>query len=299
MGSPEFAVPTLRALLDAGHEVICVYTQPPRPAGRGHRQRSSPVHAVARDCGLPVRTPRTLRAEEEQRAFAALEADAAVVAAYGLILPGAVLSAPRLGCFNVHASLLPRWRGAAPIQRALLAGDEQSGVTIMLMDEGLDTGPMLLQRKVPITATTTAAALHDTLAALGAEAMVETLAGVVAGTITPQPQPQQGVSYARKLARDEGRLDWRRSAADLERMVRALNPWPGTWFEHAGERIKVLWAETATGSGRPGVVLGDDLTIACGDGALRPLRLQRPGKAPTEAEGFLRGYRIDAGTRLG
>ncbi len=300
MGSPEFAVPTLAALLRAGHHIACVYAQPPRAAGRGQRLRPTAVHAFAEAHGLDVRTPRTLKEEDAQRAFAALAADAAVVAAYGLILPPPVLAAPRLGCFNLHGSLLPRWRGAAPIQRAILAGDTETGVTIMQMEAGLDTGPMLLSQAVPITPTATAASLHDTLATLGAELMVVALEGVAAGTIRAVKQPEQGVTYAPKLERDEGRLDWQQSAADLDRRVRAFDPWPGAWFEVAGERIKVLSAAIATvDPAPPGTVTDDRLTIACGRDALRPLRVQRAGRAVMDTDAFLRGTRIAAGTVLG
>lgn len=298
MGTPDFAVPSLSALLEAGHEVACVYSQPPRPAGRGHKERPSPVHAFAESRGLPVRTPRTLRDEGEQAAFAALEADLAVVAAYGLILPRPILEAPRLGCVNVHASLLPRWRGAAPIQRAIMAGDAETGVTIMRMEEGLDTGPMLLWQAVPITPATTAGDLHDTLADLGARLLVRALAGLEAGEITPVPQPEDGVTYARKIEKGEGRLDWRRPAGELERLIRAMAPAPGAWFEHGGERIKVLAAEVVDASGTPGTVLDDRLAIACGQAALRPLKLQRAGKAPLDVDAFLRGYALPAGTVL-
>ncbi|MEI6557565.1 MAG: methionyl-tRNA formyltransferase [Rhodospirillaceae bacterium] len=289
MGTPDFAVPALQALIDAGHEIACVYSQPPRPAGRGHQLQRSPVQALAEAHGLPVRTPKSLRPAEVQAGFAALGLDAAVVAAYGLILPVPVLTAPRLGCINIHGSLLPRWRGAAPIHRALLAGDNETGITIMQVEAGLDTGPMLLAATVPITATTTAAALHDALAALGARLIVDALDGLAAGRLGATPQPAEGVTYAAKLEREEGRLDWSRPAAELERRVRALNPWPGVWFESAGERIKVLAAEPAGGSGRPGSLLGDDLTVACGEGALRLTRVQRQGRAVVDGAAFLRG----------
>jgi methionyl-tRNA formyltransferase len=299
MGTPDFAVPILRALSAAGHQVVAVYTQPPRPAGRGHREQPSPVQRAAADAGIPVHAPARLDAAE-QETFRALALDAAVVAAYGLILPKPVLAAPRLGCLNVHASLLPRWRGAAPIQRAILAGDRESGVTIMQMDAGLDTGPMLLAEAVPLGPETTAATLHDALAALGARLIVRALAGRADGTLAPRPQPAEGVTYARKLARDEGRLDWRKPAAELERAVRALNPAPGVWFERAGERIRVLAAALAKGrSDAPaGMVLDDALTIACGSGALRLTRLQRSGRAAVDAEAFLRGYALPPGTEL-
>ena len=296
MGSPDFSVPVLEALLAAGHEVACVYSQPPKPAGRGHKERPCPVHAFAESKGLPVRTPRSLKGPEEQAAFAALGADAAVVAAYGLILPKGILEAPRFGCLNVHASLLPRWRGAAPIQRAILAGDRESGVTIMRMDEGLDTGAMLLKESVAIGPETTASSLHDALSALGARSIIAALANL--GALDPEPQPEEGVTYARKLEREEGRIDWTRDAAFLERQVRALNPWPGVWFERAGARIKVLAAEAAPGRGAPGLVLDDRLAVACGSGALRLTRVQKEGKGPMAAEDFLRGNPIPTGTRV-
>ncbi|HYC13190.1 MAG TPA: methionyl-tRNA formyltransferase [Stellaceae bacterium] len=298
MGTPDFAVPILGAIRAAGHEIAAVYTQPPRPAGRGHQPQPSPVARAAAAAGIPVHTPAKLdRAEVE--GFRALGLDAAVVAAYGLILPPSVLSAPRLGCINVHASLLPRWRGAAPIQRAILAGDGESGVTIMQMEAGLDTGPMLLKEAVPIGPKTTAQELHDRLAALGARLIVEALDGLTAGTLRGVPQPAEGVTYAKKLQREEGRLDWHKPAVELERAVRALNPAPGVWLEHEGERIKVLAAEIVPApSGAPGTVLDAALTVACGSGALRLTRLQRPGRAPMEAEALLRGFTIPAGTRL-
>ena len=298
LGSAEFSVPTLAALVRAGHTVVCVYSQPPKPVGRGHKERRTAVHAFAEAHGLLVRTPKTLKHADEQEAFARLELDAAVVAAFGLILPPAVLEAPRLGCFNVHASLLPRWRGAAPIQRAILAGDHMTGVTIMKVDEGLDTGPMLLAGRISITPRTTTTELHDTLANLGADLIIDALEGVAEGNLVPQPQPDTGATYARKLEREEGRLDWSRPAEDLERAVRALNPWPGVWFEHGSERVKVLAAEVIASAGTPGTVLDDHLTVACGSGALRPVRVQRSGKAPTETDAFLRGYSLPAGTHF-
>lgn len=299
MGTPDFAVTPLAALLDAGHEVCCVYSQPPRPAGRGHKLRPSPVHAFAESKGIAVRTPRRLRAAEEQEAFAALNADVAVVAAYGLILPKPVLEAPRHGCINIHASLLPRWRGAAPIQHAILAGDRETGVTVMQMDEGLDTGDMLLWKAVPISPETTATSLHDALAALGARLIVDAMARLEAGILTATPQPAERATYAGKLTREDGRLDWRRPSIDLERQVRALTPWPGTWFLHDNVVLKVSGAELVPGaSGAPGKVLDDRLTIACGEGALRPTRIQRPGKAPMTAAELLRGYALPAGTLL-
>jgi methionyl-tRNA formyltransferase len=300
MGSPDFAVPVLGALMEAGHEIACVYAQPPRPAGRGHQERPAPVHAFAAERGLAVRTPVSLKkSEAEQDAFVALGADAAVTAAYGLILPKRVVEAPRLGCLNVHASQLPRWRGAAPIQRAILAGDAETGVTLMRMDEGLDTGPILLMERVPITPDTTAGTLHDALAEVGARLAVEGLAGLAEGRIVPRPQPTEGATYAAKLEREESRLDWRLPAADLERRVRAFQPSPGAWCEVAGSRVKVLAARVLPGAGQPpGTVVDDALTVACGEGALRLERVQREGKAPAEAAAFLRGFAVPAGSRL-
>ena len=299
MGTPDFAVPSLRALAAAGHEVAAVYTQPPRPAGRGHKPQASPVQACAEAEGWPVRAPTSLKDASEQAAFAALGLDAAVVVAYGLILPRAVLRAPRLGCLNVHASLLPRWRGAAPIQRAIMADDAETGITIMQMDEGLDTGPILLREAVPIEAETTAADLHDTLAVLGARLIVEALEGLAAGILTPRPQPETGVTYAAKLTKADGRLDWRRPAEELARQVRALAPWPGATIEAGGERLKVLSAEAVDGaSAPPGTVLDDAFTVACGGGVLRLTRLQRPGKAPMAAADLVRGFPVPCGMRL-
>ena len=300
MGTPDFAVPSLAALIAAGHDIATVYCQPPRPAGRGNKVQPSAVQLFAEGQGLAVRHPARLRDPEAQADFAALGLDAAVVAAYGLILPKPVLAAPRLGCLNVHASLLPRWRGAAPIQRAILAGDAETGVTIMQMEEGLDTGPILLAEGVPLGPTTTASALHDRLAALGAKLIVTALERLAAGRLTAQPQPEAGVTYATKLTREEGRLDWRRPAVELERAVRGLNPWPGVWFEREGERIKVLAAELVAGmpDATPGTVLDDGLAIACGSGALRPVLLQRAGRAPAAASAFLRGYAIARGSVL-
>ena len=301
MGTPDIAVPSLAALMEAGHEIACVYSQPPRPAGRGQRERPSPVQAYAEAHGLPVRYPTSLRDSDAQRDFSALGADAAIVIAYGLILPPAILEAPRLGCFNIHMSLLPRWRGAAPIQRAIMAGDTETGVTIMQMDEGLDTGAILRREAVPITGETTAEVLHDLLADRGARLIAETLERVAQGDLVATPQPGDGATYAKKLTREDGRLDWRRDADDLDLQCRALNPWPGTWFENNGERIRVLAAEPVGGStdAPPGTVIDDRATIACGSGALRLLRLQRPGKAAMEADAFLRGYGLARGTILG
>ena len=299
-GTPDFAVPVLAGLLEAGHGVVCVYSQPPRPAGRGHRARPAPVHRFAEARGLAVRTPTTLKDPKVQRDFAALGLDAAVVAAYGLLLPAEILSAPRLGCLNVHASLLPRWRGAAPIARAILAGDAESGVTIMRMSEDLDSGVIVLQERMPVPSAATAASLEDALAGLGARLIVQALDGLDRGRLEPVPQPADGVTWAAKLTRAEGRLDWHRPAAELERRVRAFAPQPGAWFTHDGERIKVLAAAIAPaeGEGRPGVVLDDRLTVACGEDALRLLELQRAGRAAMSAAAFLRGYEIPAGAAL-
>lgn len=295
MGSPAFAVPALEALQRAGHEIVAVYSQPPRPSGRGFVVRPSPVHAAALALGLSVRTPARLRNDTtEHAAFAALDLDAAVVAAYGLILPQAMLAAPRRGCINIHASLLPRWRGAAPIQAAVLAGDMETGITVMQMDAGLDTGAMLARGRVPIGPRTTAAELHDILAALGSNLLLETLET----RPVPVPQPPEGASYAAKLTRDSGRLDWTHSAARLDRQVRGLTPWPGTWAMLDTEVLKILRAEPALGSGTPGTVLDDGLLVACAEGALRLLRIQRPGRAPMDATALLRGFAIPPGTRL-
>src|SRR5436190_4994906 len=254
LGTSEFAVPALQALVDAGHDVVAVYTRAPRPAGRGQQERKTPVHLLAEKLGLPVRTPGTLKTDEEAAAFAALDLDAAVVVSYGHILTKPFLAAPVLGCLNIHGSLLPRWRGAAPIHRAILAGDSETGVTTMCMDEGLDTGPMLLAERTPISAADTAQTVHDRLAELGATLIVSTLDELVTKSIEPVPQSGEGVTYAHKLGKEEGVLDWRRPAAELERKVRAFRPWPGTSFELDGEHIKVLEATLALASGAPGTV---------------------------------------------
>jgi methionyl-tRNA formyltransferase len=298
MGTPDFAVPALLALIQAGHQIAAVYTQPPRPAGRGHRLQPSAVHRAAAEAQLPVCHPATLRTPEAQAEFRELGLDAVVVAAYGLILPQPILDAPRLGCFNIHASLLPRWRGAAPIHRAILAGDAETGVTIMRMEAGLDTGPMLSAERVRIGPQTTTPELHDTLAALGARLIVPAIEAVAEGEAVETPQPEEGVTYAAKVTSEDGRIGWA-DAAEVDRQVRALTPKPGAWFEHAGERIKVLSAAPAEAAGEPGTVLDDALTVACGRGAIRLVRLQRPGKAPVPARDLLNGFAIPAGTRLG
>ena len=294
MGSPDFAVPTLEALVAAGHEVVAVYTQPPRPAGRGKAERATAVERRARELGIAVRSPRSLRGAEEQGEFDALGADVAVVAAYGLILPQEVLDAPRNGCLNVHGSLLPRWRGAAPVQRAIMAGDEVTGVTIMRMEAGLDTGPMLLKREVAIGRKNSAQVTAE-LAEIGAKTMAEVLAS---GNFEGEPQPEQGVTYAAKIAKQEARIDWSRPADDIVRQVQGLAPFPGAWFEAAGERVKLLAAELVEGRGAAGDVLDVRLTIACGNDAIRPTLAQRAGKAPMQTDELLRGFAIPAGTRL-
>jgi methionyl-tRNA formyltransferase len=298
MGTPDFAAANLAALIAAGHDIAAVYSQPPRPAGRGQQARPSPVQKLAESHGLPVLTPTSLKTVETQQQFAALGLDVAVVVAYGLLLPRAILESPRHGCLNVHASLLPRWRGAAPIQRAILAGDGESGITIMQMDQGLDTGPMLLRRAIEIGPRETGATLHDRLASLGAALIVEALEGLSAGRLQPIPQPTEGATYAAKLTRQEERLDWREPATLLDRRVRALAPRPGAWCEIAGERVKVLEAEAVEGRGQAGHLIDDRLTIACGEGALRLLKLQRAGKAALAAEDFQRGFRLGPGTAL-
>jgi methionyl-tRNA formyltransferase len=301
MGTPEFAVPALQALAAAGHEIAAVYCQPPRPAGRGKAPRPSPVQMQAEALGLEVRTPVTLRDQDEQAAFAALKLDAAVVAAYGLILPVAILGAPRLGCFNIHASLLPRWRGAAPIVRAILAGDEDSGVTIMQMEKGLDTGPMLATARTPIDRKT-GGELTAELSEKGARLMVEVLADV--SSYPAIPQPDDGVTYAAKIEKAEARLDFSQSAEWVERQIRAFNPMPGAFFEIEGERVRVLRADIVVphlrpaGVGEAGVVADSQLTIACGQGGIRPTLVQRAGRAAMSAAELLRGFAIPPGTRL-
>jgi methionyl-tRNA formyltransferase len=302
MGTPPFAARALVALISAGHDIAVVYSQPPRRAGRGQKLVPSPVQALAETRGIPVRSPKSLKPAEEHAAFAALGLDLAVVAAYGLILPQPVLEAPRLGCINIHGSLLPRWRGAAPIQRAILAGDSETGITIMRMETGLDTGPMLLKRSVPIGRWTTASSLTEQLADLGAEMIVEAITALAAGALPETPQPAEGVTYAAKLDRSEGAIDWTLSAADLDRRVRALNPWPGTVFMALGERIKLLEASIRAGGGPPGTVLepADDGSpvVACGEGALTLTSLQRPGRNAQDGAAFMRGFYLPQGAIL-
>jgi methionyl-tRNA formyltransferase len=295
MGTPDFAVPTLDALIAAGHEVVAAYSQPPRPAGRGKAPRPSPVQTAAAAAGIPVRAPLSLRDPEAQREFAELDSDVAVVVAYGLLLPEPVLRAPRHGCFNVHASLLPRWRGAAPIQRAILAGDAVTGVTIMAMEQGLDSGPVLAMRETPVDRKT-AGALAEELAGTGAALMVDVLESL--GDRVAQPQPDEGVTYAQKIAKEEARLRFEEAAATVERQVRAFNPNPGAFFEVGGERIKLLAADVAETSGEPGTVLDGRLTIACGRGALAPSLVQRAGRGAMPPDELLRGFSIPPGTRL-
>ncbi|MFA6265650.1 MAG: methionyl-tRNA formyltransferase [Pseudolabrys sp.] len=299
MGTPDFAVPTLLALHAAGHDIVAVYTRAAKPGGRrGLDLVPTPVAREASGLGLKVLTPKTLRHEEAQAEFAALNADAAVVVAYGLILPKAVLEAPRLGCFNVHASLLPRWRGAAPIHRAIMAGDAESGVTIMQMDEGLDTGAMVMARALPILPDMTTGELHDALARLGAELMPGALAAAECGTLALTPQPAAGVTYAEKISKSESRIDWAKPAREVHNHIRGLSPFPGAWFEFEGVRVKVLRSTLGSGSGAPGTALDDDLTIACGDGAVRLVQVQREGKKAMSAEEFLRGTAVMKGTRV-
>jgi methionyl-tRNA formyltransferase len=296
MGTPDFAVPALDALVGAEHDVLAVYTQPPRPAGRGQQARPGPVARRAATLGLPVRHPVSLRDPVEQMAFAALGAEVAVVAAYGLILPQPILSAPERGCLNIHASLLPRWRGAAPIQRAILAGDAETGVSIMVMEAGLDTGPVLMRRPVPVGPRDTAGTLHDRLSALGAEAIVAALARL--DDLEAEPQPEEGVTYAAKIDKAEAHVDWSRPAVEVDRVIRALSPFPGAWCQIGGERVKLLLSETAEGAGPAGTALDDRLTVACGTGAVRILELQRAGRAAGPAREVLRGFPVPAGSRL-
>lgn len=295
MGTPEFAVPTLDALVAAGHDVVAVYSQPPRRAGRGKALTPSPVQRRAEELRIMVRTPVSLKDADVQAEFAALAADVAVVAAYGLLLPRAVLDAPRIGCLNVHGSLLPRWRGAAPIQRAILAGDAETGVGIMQVEAGLDTGPVRLEGRTAIDAKTTGA-LTDELAAMGAGLMVKVLADP--DTYPPVAQASEGVTHAAKVDKAEARLDFGRSAIDVERQVRAFAPAPGAFFEYLGERVRILAGEVVDGVGVPGEVIDDALTIACADGALRPVRVQRAGRGVMSADELLRGFAIPRGTRL-
>jgi methionyl-tRNA formyltransferase len=300
MGTPDFSVPVLSELIGAGHEIAAVYSQPPRKAGRGMSEQPSPVHRFAESHGLPVRTPVSLKSPQDQQAFADLDIDVAIVVAYGLILPEPVLDAPRLGCLNLHASLLPRWRGAAPIQRAIMAGDSETGVMVMQMDVGLDTGPVLLAEHVPIGPTSTAGSLHDELSQIGASLMVRALAALSRGSLHATPQPDEGVTYAKKIEKEEARIDWSRPAHDLDCHIRGLTPSPGAFFETASTRVKILRATPVAGKAAPGEVISLDgaITIACGEGALKIAELQRAGKGPMNADDFLRGFPLKKGERL-
>jgi methionyl-tRNA formyltransferase len=297
MGTPDFAVPTLAELIAQGHDIAAVYSQPPRPKGRGMALEPGPVHKFAQSAKLMVRTPLSLKGADEQTAFAALNLDAAIVVAYGLLLPKAILDAPRLGCFNLHASLLPRWRGAAPIQRAVMAGDAQTGVMVMQMEEGLDTGPVLMAERVRI-GRKTSGELGSELSRLGADLMVRALGALERGAVTPQAQSENSVTYAKKISKDEARIDWTRSAHEIDCHIRGLSPFPGAWTEVNGERLKILYAEPANGSGRPGVTLDDALTVACGDGAVKLLKVQRAGGKAMDADALLKGFAVPAGSQL-
>jgi methionyl-tRNA formyltransferase len=302
MGTPDFSVPTLSEIVGAGHEVCAVYSQPPRPAGRGMAEQKSPVHRFADSVGIEVRTPVNFKAADERQAFAALEVDAAVVVAYGLLLPVTVLEATRLGCFNLHASKLPRWRGAAPIQRAIMAGDVETAAAVMRMEKGLDTGPVCLAERVAIGPDMTAGELHDELARQGAGLMVRALGALERDLLDCVAQPQDGVTYAAKIDKMEARIDFARPAPEVHNHVRGLSPFPGAWFEAEvngkAERIKVLRTTLTDGTGAPGEVLDDRLAIACGAGAIRLEELQRAGKKPMRAEELLRGFALPPGTRL-
>ncbi|HEU4660260.1 MAG TPA: methionyl-tRNA formyltransferase [Pseudolabrys sp.] len=298
MGTPDFAVPTLVELAAHGHEIAAVYTRAPKPAGRGMEMQETPVAREAKKLGVPVFTPATLKNEQTQAAFRAHKADAAIVVAYGLILPKPVLDAPELGCFNVHASLLPRWRGAAPINRAIMAGDTESGVTIMKIDEGLDTGDIAMAERVPIGADMTAGDLHDVLARIGADLMLRALAAADRGSLTLTPQGETGITYAAKISKDETRIDWSKPWREVHDHIRGLSPYPGAWFEIDGVRVKALRSTRGEGKGVPGTVLDKALTIACGDGAVRLTQVQRAGRQPMAVEEFLRGARVEPGTAI-
>ncbi|PCJ31729.1 MAG: methionyl-tRNA formyltransferase [Alphaproteobacteria bacterium] len=297
MGTPEFSVDILQALYDAGHDIAAVYCQPPSRSGRGRKERPSPVHILAERLNIPVFTPRSLKSPEEQQKFKSLNLDLAVVVAYGLILPKEILDAPKYGCLNIHASLLPRWRGAAPIHRAIMAGDKVTGVDIMVMEAGLDTGPVILERPIDILPTDTTGSLHDKLKALGAEAIIPAIEGYVTGALIPKPQGDKGISYAHKIDKQEALIDWQRPAEDLRNHIHGLSPFPGAYSMAGGERIKMLQAEVTEGSGAAGHLIAAPLTIACGDGqALRILKAQRAGKGPMSADELLRGLPLPLGT---
>jgi methionyl-tRNA formyltransferase len=296
MGTPDFSVPVLDALVAGGHEIAAVYCQPPRPAGRGKKDRATPVHARANELGFEVRHPVSLKGAQEQAAFADLKADVAVVVAYGLILPQAVLDAPRYGCLNIHASLLPRWRGAAPIHRAIMAGDAQTGICIMQMEAGLDTGPVLMRRATDIGRQETTGELHDRLSAMGSDMIVEALDRL--DSLTPEPQSDVGVTYAAKIDKSEARINWALPAAQVDAQIRGLSPFPGAWTEVQGQRLKLLASRMAKGQGAPGEVLDEALTVACGEGAVQLLRLQRAGRGAQDADEFLRGMPLPKGAML-
>ncbi len=302
MGTPEFSVPTLAEIIGAGHEVVAVYSQPPRPAGRGMSETKSPVHQFAEQSGIPVFTPKSLRTPEAQAQFAAHDADVAVVVAYGLILPQPVLAAPKYGCLNLHGSKLPRWRGAAPIQRAIMAGDTETAAMVMRMDEGLDTGPVCLSEIIPIGPDMTAGELHDTMKLQGAGLMVRALAALERDSLTETPQPAEGVTYAAKIEKGEGRIDFSKPAREVHNLVRGLSPFPGAFIEITSggkaERLKILRMSLAPGAGLPGIVLDDKSTIACGEGAVRLVEVQRSGKRPMSAGEFLRGFQLPVGSKL-
>ena len=299
MGTPEFSAATLRALAEAGHDIAAVYSQPPRPAGRrGLELTKSPVHLAAEELGIEVRTPRSLKGAEEQEAFSALEADVAVVVAYGLLLPKAILEGTRLGAYNGHASLLPRWRGAAPIQRAIMAGDTETGMMAMKMDEGLDTGPVALTERVTIAPDMTAGELHDALMATGAGLMVRTVAALEKGELDLTPQPEDGAIYAAKISKEETRIDWSLPATQVHNRIRGLSPFPGAWCEMGSERVKLLRSTLAQGAGQPGEILDDNLAVACGEGAVRLVEVQRAGAKAMDAQTFLRGAKLGKGDFL-
>ena len=297
MGTPDFAVPTLAELIAQGHEIAAVYSQPPRPKGRGMSLEPGPVHKFAESAKLPVRTPLSLKGEDEQAGFAALELDAAIVVAYGLLLPKPILEAPMLGCFNLHGSLLPRWRGAAPIQRAVMAGDAETGVMVMQMEEGLDTGPVLMAEKVPV-GRKTSGELATELSRLGADLMVRALGALERGAITSRPQSEEGVTYAKKISKDEARIDWSKSAGEIDCLIRGLAPSPGAFTEVKGERLKILYAMPVTDRGEAGEIITDDLTVACGEGALKLLKVQRAGKGAMEARELLKGFPLPPGAKF-
>ena len=298
MGTPDFGAPTLAELIGQGHQIAAVYTQPPRPKGRGLAAEPSPVAKLAQTYDLEVRTPATLKDEAAQKAFVELDVDAAIVVAYGLLLPSPILEAPKLGCFNLHGSLLPRWRGAAPIQRAIMADDEETGVMVMRMEEGLDTGPVLMAERITI-ARKTYGELHDELSRLGADLMARVLGALERGSIEERPQPEDGVTYARKILKDEARIDWTKSAREIDCLIRGLSPVPGAWCEARGERLKILYGEPVAGSGAAGEILDDALTVACGEGALSLKRVQRAGRGVIDAGELLRGFALKRGERLG